>query len=1079
MLLGLSSSWCGMAGNRPGANKDRDLRQSVKATDKDTRIANLIEQIKTLKEENQNKHEELEVQTEELQTQLEELRANNEELQKVTGQLSDSERRLDYSLMASGLGAWDMDLENNTTWRSVWHDRIFGYPEPLTKWNLDILIEHVVPDDRAEVRKKFDEAVHEHKDWNFECRIRRTDGVKRWIWEQGKCRYDEQHQPVRMGGIIQDITERKHAEEAVKFANAYNRSLIEAGLDPLVTISPDGKITDVNKATEAVTGYPREKLIGTDFSDYFTDPEKAQEGYLHVFKEGSVKDYPLEIHHRKGHLIPVLYNASVYKDEAGKVIGVFAAARDITERKRSEEAIRLANAYNRSLIEASLDPLVTIAPDGEITDVNEATEAVTGYSRDELIGTDFSIYFTDPIKAKEGYLTAFKIGMVRDYPLEIRSRDGRKTPVLYNASVYKDEAGKVIGVFAAARDITERRRAEEAVRRANAYNRSLIEASLDPLVTIAPDGKITDVNVATETVTGYSRNNLIGTDFSEYFTDPGKAREGYLTAFEKGSVKDYPLEIRNKKGRLTPVFYNASVYRDEAGKVIGVFAAARDITERRRAEEAVRISYEYTRSLIEAGLDPLVTIAPDGRITDVNKSTEAVTGYPREKLIGTDFSDYFTDPAKAKEGYMTVFKEGTVKDYPLEIRHKDGRITPVLYNASVYRDEAGKVIGVFAAARDITERRRAEEALRIANAYNRSLIEASLDPLVTIAPNGKITDVNTATEKSTGRSRAELIGTDFSDYFTDQDKAREGYKQVFREGTVMDYPLELKHRDGHITQVVYNASLYRDEADKVIGVFAAARDVTELYRTEESLKQKMVEVERSNAELEQFAYVASHDLQEPLRVVASYVKLLDRRYKDKLDADANDFINYAVEGSMRMQEMINDLLTYSRVGTKGKPFEPTDLESIYNRVLKNLSISISESNATVTHDLLPTVIADDLQMMQLFQNLVGNGIKFRSADRPPVINISVKKLEDKWEFSISDNGIGIEAEYFNRIFIIFNRLHTKDEYPGSGIGLAICKKIIERHGGRIWIESTPGEGSTFHFTIPMRSDINNKEGECV
>ena len=944
-----------MAGNGYGAKKDGSIRRGAKSSDKDARIAKLVEQVETLKEENQNKHEELEVQTEELQTQLEELRVNNDELQSITSQLSDSERRLDYSLMASGLGAWDMDLVNNTTWRSVWHDRIFGYPEPLTKWNLDILIDHIVPDDRAEVKKKFDEAVQEHKDWNFECRIRRTDGVIRWIWKQGKCRYNELGRPVRMGGIIQDITERKHAEEAVKFANAYNRSLIEAGLDPLVTISPDGKITDVNKATEAMTGYPREKLIGTDFSDYFTDPEKAREGYLLVFKEGSVKDYPLEIYHRKG----------------------------------------------------------------------------------------------------------------------------RHIPVLYNASVYKDEAGKVIGVFAAARDITERRRAEEAVRHANAYNRSLIEASLDPLVTIAPDGKITDVNVATETVTGYSRNNLIGTDFSDYFTDPDKAREGYLTVFEKGSVKDYPLEIRNKKGRLTPVFYNASVYRDEAGKVIGVFAAARDITERRRAEEAVRIAYEYTRSLIEAGLDPLVTIAPDGRITDVNKSTETVTGYPREKLIGTDFSNYFTDPAKAKEGYMTVFKEGTVKDYPLEILHKDGRITPVLYNASVYRDETGKVIGVFAAARDITERRRAEEALRIANAYNRSLLEASLDPLVTIAPDGKITDVNVATEKSTGRSRAELIGTDFSNYFTDPDKAREGYKQVFREGTVTDYPLELKHKDGHITQVVYNASLYRDEADKVIGVFAAARDVTELYHTEEALKQKMTEVERSNAELEQFAYVASHDLQEPLRVVASYVKLLDRRYKDKLDADANDFINYAVEGSMRMQEMINDLLTYSRVGTKGKPFESTDLESIYNRVLKNLSISISENNATVTHDQLPTVIADDLQMMQLFQNLVGNGIKFRSADRPPVINISVKNLEDKWEFSISDNGIGIEAEYFNRIFIIFNRLHTKDEYPGSGIGLAICKKIIERHGGRIWVESTPGEGSTFHFTIPMRSDINNKEGECV
>ena len=198
------------------------------------------------------------------------------------------------------------------------------------------------------------------------------------------------------------------------------------------------------------------------------------------------------------------------------------------------------------------------------------------------------------------------------------------------------------------------------------------------------------------------------------------------------------------------------------------------------------------------------------------------------------------------------------------------------------------------------------------------------------------------------------------------------------------------------------------------------------------------------------------------------MKLLDRRYKDKLDADANDFINYAIEGSTRMQQMINDLLTFSRVGTKGKPFQPTSLDQTFERALKNLSVSIDESHATVTCDPLPTIFADDLQMLQLFQNLIGNGIKFRSSERAPVIHVSVKTLKDAWEFSITDNGIGIAPEYYNRIFIIFNRLHTRDEYPGSGIGLAICKKIVERHGGSIWVESSIGEGTTFRFTIPFK-----------
>ena len=267
--------------------------------------------------------------------------------------------------------------------------------------------------------------------------------------------------------LIAQVVERKKAEEALRLSNIYNRSLIEASLDPLVTIGRDGKITDVNGATEQVTGYSRNELIGTDFSDYFTEPEKARTGYQQVFTNGEVRDYPLEIQHKDGHITPVLYNASVYKDEAGEVIGVFAAARDITELKKAEEALRLSNLYNRSLIEASLDPLVTIGRDGKITDVNGATEQVTGYSRNELIGTDFSDYFTEPEKASAGYQQVFTDGEVWDYPLEIQHKDGHITPVLYNASVYRDENGEVIGVFAAARDITERKKAEEALKKAH------------------------------------------------------------------------------------------------------------------------------------------------------------------------------------------------------------------------------------------------------------------------------------------------------------------------------------------------------------------------------------------------------------------------------------------------------------------------------------------------------------------------------------------------------------------------------------------------------------------------------------
>ncbi|RXA20756.1 PAS domain S-box protein, partial [Methanosarcina sp. MSH10X1] len=318
----------------------------------------------------------------------------------------------------------------------------------------------------------------------------------------------------------------------------------------------------------------------------------------------------------------------------------------------------------------------------------------------------------------------------------------------------------------------------------------------------------------------------------------------------------------------------------------------------------------------------------------------------------------------------------------------------------------------------------------------------------------------------TGHSRNELIGTDFSDYFTEPEKAREGYQQVFREGLVLDYELEIHHRDGYVTPVLYNASIYRNEYGEVIGIFAAARDITERKKAEKMLNLKLDELARSNAELEQFAYVSSHDLQEPLRMIASYLQLLQRKYQGELDDKADKYIYFAVDGASRMQNLINDLLEFSRVTTKAREFEPTDCKSLLDQVVFDLEISIKENEASVSYGTLPVVMADSMQLAQVFQNLISNAIKFRS-EKVPEIEISAKKKADKWLFSVRDNGIGIDPKFSQRIFEVFKRLHKKEDYPGTGIGLSICKKIIERHGGRIWVESELGNGSVFYFTLPL------------
>jgi PAS domain S-box-containing protein len=360
--------------------------------------------------------------------------------------------------------------------------------------------------------------------------------------------------------------------------------------------------------------------------------------------------------------------------------------------------------------------------------------------------------------------------------------------------------------------------------------------------------------------------------------------------------------------------------------------------------------------------------------------------------------------------------------------------------------------------KEIEDRKSAEEALQTANAYNRSLIEASLDPLVTISAEGKITDVNTATQRVTGSSRSELIGTDFAYYFTDTEKARIGYEQVFRGGSVTNYELAVRHKGGGVTPVMYNASVYRDESGEVKGVFAAARDVSDRKRAEEELI-------RSNEELQQFAYVASHDLQEPLRNVASCLQMLEKKYKNKLDSTADEYIHHAVDSSVRMKALILDLLAYSRIGTERTPPQPIDCEQILDQTARNLRAVVADAGAVITHDPLPTIPADETQLLQVFQNLIGNAVKFRR-DEPPQIHVSAVKNENEWIFSFKDNGIGMESRHLDRIFVIFQRLHKRSRYDGTGMGLAIVKKVVERHNGRVWVESEPGKGTTFYFTIP-------------
>lgn len=367
-----------------------------------------------------------------------------------------------------------------------------------------------------------------------------------------------------------------------------------------------------------------------------------------------------------------------------------------------------------------------------------------------------------------------------------------------------------------------------------------------------------------------------------------------------------------------------------------------------------------------------------------------------------------------------------------------------------------------------TESEQAYEAMKVSETRYRRLFETAQDGILILdAEAGQINDVNPFLIQMLGYSHEEFLGKKLWEIglFKDIVASQNAFSELQEKGYIRYEDLPLQTKDGRNINVEFVSNVYLVNGNRVIQ--CNIRDITRRKQAEEESKMLMKELARSNADLKQFAYVVSHDLQEPLRSIRSFAQLLEKRYKDKLDDKANEFIDYIVSGVQKMELLIKDLLAYSQVETERQDFRSIKCSVALEEAIYNLRTAIKESNVELTYDFLPTVTADASQLSRLFQNLIGNACKFRG-NEPLKIHISAQQKGNEWVFSVKDNGIGIAPNFFERIFAIFQRLHTRDEYQGTGIGLAICKKIVERHGGRIWVESEAGKGSAFYFTIPYQ-----------
>jgi PAS domain S-box-containing protein len=474
-------------------------------------------------------------------------------------------------------------------------------------------------------------------------------------------------------------------------------------------------------------------------------------------------------------------------------------------------------------------------------------------------------------------------------------------------------------------------------------------------------------------------------------------------------------------------------------------------------------------AIVESSHDAIIGKSLDGVITSWNLGAEKIYGYTAAEIIGKSIAmlippghleDFARLMEKLKRGEPVVSQE-------TERVRKGGEHIFVSLTLSPVKDELGKIVGASAIGCDITEQKRLQDALRRSGEEFRELFDNAPIGFHELDTEGRLTRINNTELQILGYTAGELVGQFVWKLSADEELSRRATFAKLGGEALSPHGFErvLRRKDGSSVPVLIHDRLLKRADGAIIGIHSTVEDITERKRAEEKLQSALAELERSNKELEQFAYIASHDLQEPLRMVSSYTQLLAKRFEGQLDEKTQKYVHYAVDGAFRMKTLINDLLAYSRVGRRGKPPEPADSNAILGEALRNLAALVEENRAVITHENLPTVRADASQLVLVFQNLIANAIKFRRADVPR-IHVSAQDKGGEWVFAVKDNGIGIESRHADRIFVIFQRLHTHEEYSGNGIGLAVCKRVVERHGGKIWFESEPGNGTTFFFAIP-------------
>ncbi|MBU1635930.1 PAS domain S-box protein [bacterium] len=791
-------------------------------------------------------------------------------------------------------------------------------------------------------------------------------------------------------------------------------------------------------------------------------------------------------------------------DDTGQIKGAVHVVSDVTKRKKAKEALYESERKYRKLVENIEEGIASVDENEKFIYVNHAAIKIFGYSEKELLKKSLKDLSTsNEYKRIIEQTSIRKTGKTSRYELNIIKKNGTNAIISVTSSPLFDSHKKYLGAFGIFSDITERKQAEEALRESEEKYKMMFETAKDAVFISDENGKFMDVNQMACESLGYSKEELLKLSNKEIDADP-RGYEAFLE-IRNGTKEKVTFEVnqRRKDGTLLPVEITGSFFTSGGQRI--ALAIARDITERlsaeqagKQAEEDIRRSAAYTRSLIEASLDPLVTIDPGGKITDVNKAIEIATGRTRKEIIGSDFSNYFTEPAKAKEGYKQVFKKGIVRDYSLEIKHKNGSVISVLYNASLYKDESGKVIGIFAAARDITKHKKAEDKLERLSRQYELILNSINEGIYGVDMQGNTTFINPAVESITGFGTKELIGHHQHDilHYLKPDGSHYPSEEcpiymAFKDGLVHHVTDEIFWRkNGTSFPVEYTATPIRKQG-KIVGSVVVFRDITERKKMEEE-KETLEYQLRQSQKLESIGTLAggvAHDFNNLLTIIQGRTQLL------LLDTNENDpksrDLRQILDASTRAASLTRQLLLFSRKETM--EMKTVNLNQTINNLLKMLNRLIGEdlSVKTILTPELWSVEADEGNLEQVIMNLTVN-----ARDAMPdggILTIQTENLQLSEKdckiipesntghfvrLMIEDTGTGIPKDIIDKIFDPF--FSTKAVGKGTGLGLSVVYGIVKKHNGWINVYSETDQGTTFKIYLPAtkssaQEKINEKD----